>query len=398
MVLRLAVFDFDLTLSVEHVYQRLATTARSESGQLALINELNEGPHFRAHGGFAQAMMGGSGRVSQLSNLLGQLHSSGAECIVCTKGLVGPVRKILDEVGLLRYFSDVYGNTAEAYGKAAYDATANPGADARYLAGPQNQLTGSKQQFLRNYMNQRGLGYDDVVFIDDTLEEVTSMQQTCKAIHVLTNGMGPQTFAEITRLAAAQNSPTGSYVPPSLLSQAGFGFSAGDASPFNLFSQAASPAPASFMEPRTGSFIGAPFSYSPSGPPPLGASGPSGPLRGPPPLGDSGQGRFFGGPEEIYANANIEVFSRQYNSWCPGVIDEYDGPMVKLRYVAPDGSCFAKATPKGHPELRSLGISQQWDDDDTSDDEENHFSYGPGGPRRPPRPKRARRSGPCCSQ
>lgn len=32
-------------------------------------------------------------------------------------GLVGPIQKMLDQLGLLRYFSEVYGNIGDAYGQ-----------------------------------------------------------------------------------------------------------------------------------------------------------------------------------------------------------------------------------------------------------------------------------------
>lgn len=35
-------------------------------------------------------------------------------------GLVGPIQKLLDQLGLLRYFSEVYGNIGDAYGQMSW--------------------------------------------------------------------------------------------------------------------------------------------------------------------------------------------------------------------------------------------------------------------------------------
>ncbi|CAE8706199.1 unnamed protein product, partial [Polarella glacialis] len=115
MPVRLAIFDFDCTLSAFHIYNALAggtegwqlppPHARTEAGQLALISELDQKPELQQHGGFATAAFGGSARVAQIASLLDQLARAGVECIICSRGLVGPVRKCLDQLRLLHYFS-----------------------------------------------------------------------------------------------------------------------------------------------------------------------------------------------------------------------------------------------------------------------------------------------------
>jgi len=207
MPVRTVVFDFDQTLSVAHVFNFLAVEtpplATTERGQLARITELDQTQQFRSQGGFATAMMGGASRIAQLSDMLSLLRSSRVECMVCTRGLVGPVRKILHQIGLLSYFSGTYGNTGETYGHCDYDLTADPGQDICFIGGPECQIPASKQEFVQTYMIQRRLSFDDVLFIDDTMSEITMMEDTCQTIHVASKGgMGPELFEEICQRAA----------------------------------------------------------------------------------------------------------------------------------------------------------------------------------------------------
>eukprot|EP00435_Cladocopium_sp_Y103_P071563 s737_g37.t2 len=120
-------FDADQTLSVVHVYNSIAggrevwqlpaPHACSEAGQLARIVSLDRHPQLQQQGGFAMAAFGGAERVQRLAGMLEQLRQAGVECIICSRGLVGPIQKLLDQLGLLRYFSEVYGNIGDAYGQ-----------------------------------------------------------------------------------------------------------------------------------------------------------------------------------------------------------------------------------------------------------------------------------------
>jgi len=212
MPLRAAFFDFDLTLSTIHVFNSLSSGASSvpppyaktERGQLARIAELDQTPQYRGQGGFAMVIFGGPGRVQQLQQMLSQARASGVQCFVCTKGLVGPVRKCLDQVGLLQFFSKVYGNIGDTYGATDYDrsATVLP-ADARFMGTPDSALVGSKQQLIGNYMRQYGLQPSECVFLDDTPDEVKSLQGVCATIQVNPQGLSQKEFTEFGRMAAA---------------------------------------------------------------------------------------------------------------------------------------------------------------------------------------------------
>lgn len=402
MPLRIAIFDFDLTLSAEHVFNLLSNgnpPAKSERGQLAQIAELDKRPDFRAQGGFAYAMMGGQDRVAQLRSMLSQLRGSGVDCLVCTKGLVGPVRKVLEQVSLLSFFSGVYGKTGEHYGQTAFDAQANPGADSRFLGNAACQLSGTKQQWIKQYMSQRGLGFDDVLFIDDDVQEVMSVGQICQTIQVSGGkGMGPRTFAEISRWQAQVGRGNGlgaaNMAAPQPTALLGYGTSQNPLfEPRENSRQSQTPAffatPGMAMAPRMsrqeppvlGSMFGpmdldfnfdagsSPF-YFDTGSSPFDFSAGSSPFNfdaGIPPRNfDTGLTPDFAfatmeptQPQSPPGAMSVpcEVYSKSDGCWCPGHVVADDGEMVAVNFTKPGGSdVYQKRLPKGSPELNMKSL------------------------------------------
>ncbi|CAJ1359985.1 unnamed protein product, partial [Effrenium voratum] len=115
---KLLLFDFDLTLAAVHVFHNLtggadqgicgAPFAATERGQLRRLFEL--GPDFSSEA------LGGKERVEMLMTSLQKLKDQDIEIMICTKGLVGTCRKILQDCGLLVFFSHVFGNLGDCYG------------------------------------------------------------------------------------------------------------------------------------------------------------------------------------------------------------------------------------------------------------------------------------------
>jgi hypothetical protein len=353
MPLRLAVFDFDLTLTVEHVFHFLSSRgpppgALSECGQLVRISELDQMPDFAAQGGLANVMFGGTARIQQIRGMLTALQGAGAECVVCTKGLVGPVRKLLEQAGLSRYFSEVYGNTGKSYGCNDYDATADAGDDDRFLGGEKCQLKGSKQQFLAKYMKDKNLQFNDVVFIDDTIDEVKSMQQTCVAIHVNPpKGMSQQVMDDLCRLAQSSSQD-------------------------NESSQGRNSASADSPQ----QFLGLPdmsWAYKAT------------------------QGSKFPGPSKpLRVGDQVQVWSKSYNAWCPGSITRSDGnsDSVDVQYYGPDGKQFSKTMESNSAWLQQDPGPVCQHHPGSVPNEEPYFvtedSYG--------RREKRKNRGPCCTQ
>lgn len=215
--LKLAVFDFDQTLSACHVYYALSggdgglpvppPYARSERGQLARIAELDGLPEFASCGGFSAVAFGGQDRIAKLQSVFEELRAAGVECIVCSRGLVGPIRRCLDQVGLLWYFKEVYANAGPGDDGTEYDLRLPPGfpsgTDARFLGSSVNTGWGSKGRLVARLLRERGLSQHEAVFVDDTASEIDNVRGVCHTIHVQPpQGMGPRDFDQLRRLLA----------------------------------------------------------------------------------------------------------------------------------------------------------------------------------------------------
>lgn len=199
---KLVVFDFDQTLSVIHVFKSLsgweedaprtsvrvpAPYAFTERGQVRRIRELNQLPAYRD--GFAVAAFGGTIRVDQVRRCLLALKENGAEILICTKGLVGAVRLVLQELDLLSLFSEVYGNIGgDAYGSTPFDravAREPPSAEDVQLLGQVHQANwGTKADLIRRLMMERRLRREQVVLVEDDPDEIRSAGTICRTLWV----------------------------------------------------------------------------------------------------------------------------------------------------------------------------------------------------------------------
>jgi hypothetical protein len=189
MPIKLAVFDFDCTLSVFHVFNGLAGEssripppfASTEVGQLKRVGELDQG------GAFTLQAFGGEQRVRLLTDVLQELHRNGVTCVVCTKGLIGPVRKLLSTAGLLRHFKDVYGRIGETYGVQPYDMSVSMSwfdFDRVYLGAQKNSDWISKSDLVQSLAASMRVHPQEVVIIDDDVKEITSCRGVCQTVHV----------------------------------------------------------------------------------------------------------------------------------------------------------------------------------------------------------------------
>lgn len=197
---RLVVFDFDQTLSVVHVFKALAgwskdssmhvpkPFATTERGQVRRIAELSQVEPFAKRGGFAKAVFGGEARVEQVRQVLRALVARDVQLVICTKGLVGAVRKCLHDLGLLQYFSEVYGNTGDNYGETSYDkelSRSRPSSmERQFLGSPDVSAWRSKDKLIAQLMSHAGLHRDQVVLVEDDPEEIRRASSVCRTIWV----------------------------------------------------------------------------------------------------------------------------------------------------------------------------------------------------------------------
>eukprot|EP00929_Paragymnodinium_shiwhaense_P091042 TRINITY_DN51095_c0_g1_i1.p1 TRINITY_DN51095_c0_g1~~TRINITY_DN51095_c0_g1_i1.p1 ORF type:complete len:240 (-),score=54.98 TRINITY_DN51095_c0_g1_i1:393-1112(-) len=208
MRLKLIVFDFDQTLSKYHVFKTLCGKSRygfqvrgpfaaSEAGQMRKIEELDMSD-FAGPGGFAQAAFGGSTRVEEMRGHLTSLRAHGCEMLICTKGLVGTVRKLLLDLQLLDFFCEVYGNIADDYGMLPFDREGKE-PECAALLGHQGQARwGSKVNLIERLMKERGLRKSECVLIEDDPNEIDSAEDTCRTLFVQNaSGMGAEHWAEL---------------------------------------------------------------------------------------------------------------------------------------------------------------------------------------------------------
>ncbi|CAE8582021.1 unnamed protein product, partial [Polarella glacialis] len=195
---RLVVFDFDQTLSVIHVFKSLAgwsedgpvqipkPHASTERGQVRRIRELDQTGAFQER--FATVAFGGPARVEQVRNCLLGLREKGAELVICTKGLIGAVRRCLSDLELLSLFSEVYGNIGgEIYGATPYDRQVAMSRDAAgdELLGQVNQANwGTKPELIVRLMRERRLRRDQVVLVEDDPEEIRKAGPVCRTLFV----------------------------------------------------------------------------------------------------------------------------------------------------------------------------------------------------------------------
>jgi hypothetical protein len=213
--LKVVIFDFDCTLTVAHVFATLAgvpssskTTlsvppphVRSELGQLLRLAELEKeegwGP-----AAFAVKVFGGDERLSQLRLLLVELHSEGIACMVCSRGMQATLRKLLEQVNLLCYFSMTKGSCGAALGLTNYDMRLlNPGFSGEgevYLDATSYQGLEDKSDTITQWMQDFGLHADEVLYIDDDEEEIQRVVNVCRTMFVSgDNGMGAEEFQRI---------------------------------------------------------------------------------------------------------------------------------------------------------------------------------------------------------
>lgn len=215
----MVVFDFDQTLSVIHVFKALAgwskdvqlprPHATTERGQVRRIAELSQVDPFRSErGGFATAVFGGEARVEQLRQVLERLQAREVELLICTKGLVGAVRKCLHDVDLLGFFSEVYGNVGDNYGETPFDkelARSKPTTQERqFMSPPDKAAWRSKDKLILQLATRAGLSREQAVLVEDDPEEIRRANSVCRTLFVKeAAGMTPKQCAALLQMAEA---------------------------------------------------------------------------------------------------------------------------------------------------------------------------------------------------
>jgi len=169
--------------------------------------ELNRAEFLRS-GGFAQMAFGGKERVETIRKFLQNLREEGTELIICTKGLIGVVKKCLHDLDLLQYFNEVYGNRGNTYDMTAYDKQvaeerSSTKAEFRHFLGRTDQTGwGTKDQLISRLMQRAGLLFEQCAFVEDDPEEIRRAQDVCRTLYLKeAHGMRPEDCAMLLRMA-----------------------------------------------------------------------------------------------------------------------------------------------------------------------------------------------------
>jgi phosphoglycolate phosphatase-like HAD superfamily hydrolase len=220
LALKLAVFDFDCTLSVLHIFGSLsgsvptsspvpAPHARTEIGQLVRLQALDMDPLW-GPGVFALKAFGGVRRVEQLRSFLGELRRHGLECVVCSCGMVGTMRKCLDQVGLLQFFSKTFGHVSDSLGATEYDlrvSAAAVGRNACFLGTAAMAMPATKNEVIADYISDLNLDSEQVLLIDDSISDVWKAQGLCRTLFVRHGrGMGESEFQTVKDMLTSKAS------------------------------------------------------------------------------------------------------------------------------------------------------------------------------------------------
>ena len=235
------VFDFDQTLSAVHVFKQLAGWEApsvqfvhppfelSEKGQVALVTRLNASGQYvftppnqdqntqpaifpldKKKGlegtSWSVACLGGNDRVNALHRFFSDLKSQNATLVICTKGYVDTVRKILRDVDCEKYFSRFYGRSDVEYnrrGRArATGATGTPDDDMK------RTKWSSKGLVLRALVEEWGLERSEAVLIDDDIRELDGSSAYSETLWVEdAAGIDPQIMMTLAEAAKNLSSP-----------------------------------------------------------------------------------------------------------------------------------------------------------------------------------------------
>lgn len=196
--IKLVVFDFDLTLSTFNILEANAgwgeyakvsppPFAITELGQMRRMEILSR-TKLRGAGGFALMHFGGHARTEKLRHLFEVLKGRSVDLVICTEGFVGAVKKCLADLGLLHFFTDVYGNVGKPFGETEYDkdlASKEPSLDEQTLLGsPSHTAWKPKAGLVRDLKAKRGLTRAEVVLVDDDPSEVHHSKDLCHVLWV----------------------------------------------------------------------------------------------------------------------------------------------------------------------------------------------------------------------
>eukprot|EP00930_Biecheleria_cincta_P050074 TRINITY_DN35254_c0_g1_i1.p1 TRINITY_DN35254_c0_g1~~TRINITY_DN35254_c0_g1_i1.p1 ORF type:complete len:385 (+),score=71.13 TRINITY_DN35254_c0_g1_i1:70-1224(+) len=220
--IKLIVFELDDVLTTFNVLQANAgwgeyakasppPYAVTELGQMRRMAHLSQ-TSLNSAGGFSLVHFGSAQRVGQLRLLLQLLKQRDVELVVCTDSFVGVARMCLAELGLLEFFSAVYGRIGNPHGQTDYDNELSAPASAEEipLLGSEEDVAEGfgkigKVAKLRDLKAKRHLHKAQIVVIDSDpqiVEECVS-NKLSHALHLLEPGLTIQDMVSLQQVTSA---------------------------------------------------------------------------------------------------------------------------------------------------------------------------------------------------
>ncbi|KAF4658378.1 hypothetical protein FOL47_008001 [Perkinsus chesapeaki] len=210
--LRLAMFDFDQTIAVVNVYTVLAGECRcqgkvpppyatNERGQMHRVKQLDDEGGWdydpksgklvkmlkKSNVGFTWSMasLGGPTRVETLRTFFKTLEEKQVALAVITRGNIGCVQLILQNCGLLKYFTDgVYGNIGDAYGVTDFDSSVQYDDSLASLEGDKDHASWSRKTDVIQRLMGAEYRPEEAVLVEDDINELRSAARYCRGVFV----------------------------------------------------------------------------------------------------------------------------------------------------------------------------------------------------------------------
>merc|ERR1712232_1245544 len=138
------------------------------------------------------------------------------DMLICTKGLVGVVRKLLQDLRLLHFFEDVFGNIGSGYGEteSPYDQGTEPPQSHGLLGELAQAQWNTKKSLIHSLLKRRQLLKEECCLVEDDPDEISDAQDTCRTVFVeAQKGMVPAHFEALQSMIRIGGNTNGESLP-----------------------------------------------------------------------------------------------------------------------------------------------------------------------------------------
>mmetsp|Transcript_15504 Transcript_15504/g.13164 ORF Transcript_15504/g.13164 Transcript_15504/m.13164 type:complete len:180 (-) Transcript_15504:2-541(-) len=131
------------------------------------------------------ASLGGPSRVETLRTFFETLKDRHVALAVITRGNIGCVQLVLQNCGLLKYFTDgVYGNIGDAYGVTDFDSSVEDDESLAALEGDKEHASWSRKSDVIQKLMGTEYRHEEAVLVEDDINELRSAARYCRGVFV----------------------------------------------------------------------------------------------------------------------------------------------------------------------------------------------------------------------